>query len=99
MQKLATAFCLLPVTLCAQSLRPGQGGPVKRAIATDRDISGVWNFATVTPRERPARFANRPFLTRDEAAALEEEILRAGTQPFASGTALDDGVWSGKWQS
>lgn len=63
-------------------------------IATDRDISGEWNFATITPRERPDRFANRQFLTREEAAAFEQEILRAGTQPFGSGTALDDGVWS-----
>ena len=71
-----------------RALKPGQ------AIAADMDISGVWNFATITPRERPARFANRPFLTREEAAAFEDEALRAGTQPFGSGTAVDDGVWS-----
>jgi hypothetical protein len=69
-------------------------GQSRPATPTDQDISGIWNFATITPRERPARFATRPFLTREEAAAFEGEILRAGTQPFGSGTALDDGVWS-----
>ena len=61
--------------------------------ATDLDISGIWDFATLTPRERPARFATKPFLTKEEAAALEEEILRAGTQRLGSGTVFDEGVW------
>jgi hypothetical protein len=77
----------------------GQGRPAGLAIATDLDISGVWNFATITPRERPARFAAKPFLTREEAAALEEEILRTGGQRLGSGIAFDESVWleRGHW--
>ena len=71
----------------------GQGRPAGRAIAADLDISGVWNFATLTPRQRPARFATKPFLTKEEAAALEAEILRAGGQRLGSGTVFDEGVW------
>jgi hypothetical protein len=82
------------VGIVVASVLFGQSRPAGQAIATDRDISGVWNFATITPRERPARFATKPLLSREEATAFEEEILRAGTQPFGTGTALDDGVWS-----
>jgi hypothetical protein len=65
-------------------------GPVK---TTDLDISGVWNFATLTPLERPARFATKPFLTKEEAAAFEMEILRAGTQRLGSESVFDDDIW------
>jgi hypothetical protein len=33
------------------------------------DLQGVWHIATATPLERPAEFADRPFLTEEEAAA------------------------------
>jgi len=35
------------------------------------DLEGVWNFANITPLERPARFADKEFLTEAEAAAFE----------------------------
>ncbi|HEY7334471.1 MAG TPA: hypothetical protein VH639_06280 [Bryobacteraceae bacterium] len=57
------------------------------------DISGVWNFATLTPLERPARFATKPSLTKEEAAAFEKEILSAVGQRLGSGAAIDEGVW------
>ena len=37
------------------------------------DLSGIWNGKSTTPLERPAKFANREFLTDDEIAALERE--------------------------
>ena len=37
----------------------------------DPDLQGVWTGSTLTPLERPARFAGREFLTEEEAAALE----------------------------
>ena len=39
------------------------------------DFQGVWNFATLTPLERPAQFAGRPFMTDEEAAAFEAKTL------------------------
>jgi len=57
------------------------------------DISGVWNFATLTPLERPAKFATKPSLTTEEAAAFEKGILRAGFQRLGSGPVFDEGVW------
>jgi hypothetical protein len=57
------------------------------------DISGVWNFATLTPLERPAQFAGMPFLTKDEAAAFEKERLGAIVQHLGADSAIDETVW------
>jgi hypothetical protein len=38
----------------------------------DPDLQGVWNSKTLTPLERPDKFAGREFLTDEEAAALEK---------------------------
>lgn len=71
----------------------GQGRPAGPAIVTGSDISGVWNFETLTPLERPAQFAGKPFLTQDEATAFEKERLEAIVQHFGAGSAVDEGVW------
>ena len=42
------------------------------------DLSGVWDFRTATPLERPKVFADRETLTEEEAAAFE--ALAAGFQ-------------------
>jgi hypothetical protein len=38
------------------------------------DLQGIWDFRTVTPMERPAEFAGKPFLTEKEAAEYEKRI-------------------------
>ena len=38
------------------------------------DLQGIWNGSTLTPLERPARFAGKPVLTPEEAAALETAV-------------------------
>jgi hypothetical protein len=38
------------------------------------DLQGIWDFRTVTPMERPAEFANKPFLTEQEANAYEKRV-------------------------
>jgi hypothetical protein len=40
----------------------------------DPDFAGVWNYATMTPLERPREFADKPVLTSDEAAAYQRQI-------------------------
>ena len=54
----------------SETLRTPDGHP---------DISGVWDFRTVTPLERPEEFADQAFLS-------EEEVSRP-TPPSASGRA------------
>ncbi len=39
------------------------------------DLQGIWDFRTVTPMERPAEFANKPFLTEQEAAEYERRMV------------------------
>jgi hypothetical protein len=39
------------------------------------DMEGTWSFATLTPLERPQRFAGRASMTSEEAAAFERETL------------------------
>jgi hypothetical protein len=39
------------------------------------DFSGVWNYATMTPLERPQQFGDRETLTKDEADGYERQIL------------------------
>jgi len=41
-----------------------------------RDFSGVWNYATMTPLERPAAFAERETLTPDEALRYEQQTIQ-----------------------
>ena len=38
------------------------------------DLQGVWNTSTLTPLERPAEFAGKPFLTEAEVAAYEQRM-------------------------
>src|SRR5688572_11992413 len=38
------------------------------------DLQGIWSGDTLTPVERPAKFANRAVLTEQEAEAIEEDI-------------------------
>src|SRR5262245_17180192 len=39
----------------------------------DPDFHGGWNYATMTPLERPREFADKAVLTADEAAAYERQ--------------------------
>ena len=38
------------------------------------DLQGIWSGETLTPLERPARFAGKPVLTPAEAEAVEAEV-------------------------
>ena len=50
-------------------------GKVPRMADGHPDLQGVWNFSTITPLERPAEFAGKPFLTEEEAKALEQRTI------------------------
>jgi hypothetical protein len=53
-----------------------KGPAVSRTPWGDPDLQGTWVNATITPFERPAALANKQFLTKEEAAALEEQAAR-----------------------
>ena len=63
------------------------------------DLQGMWDFRTVTPLERPAEFANKPFLTEEEAAAYERRIVEernADSNREESKTDTSRGVINGQ---
>ena len=41
----------------------------------DPDLQGIWSNQTPIPLERPAPLANKPFFTKEEAAAVEKNAL------------------------
>jgi hypothetical protein len=61
------------------------------------DLSGVWNFATATPLERPQEFADRAVLSEQELATIEQSAdaeQRGGERPPAAG---DTGSYNRFW--
>tara|TARA_B100001013_G_scaffold318024_1_gene226155 strand:- start:3 stop:986 length:984 start_codon:yes stop_codon:yes gene_type:complete len=43
------------------------------------DLQGVWDFRTITPLERPQSLGEQAFLTEEEAANLEQEVVDRNT--------------------
>ena len=41
----------------------------------DPDLQGVWDFRTITPFERPEDLGDRAFLTAEEVASLESDVV------------------------
>ena len=78
---LAQRFVFLAVAVFGASLavsaqqRVTPWTPMRTAWG-DPDLQGTWTNETITPFERPATLANKPFLTPAEAAALEARAAR-----------------------
>jgi hypothetical protein len=51
------------------------------------DFQGTWTTSTLTPLERPAEFANKPFLTEQEAKDYEARLLKEGNRDRRDGGA------------
>ncbi len=66
-------FALL-LTAAAAALAPlpgyAQSADVPRTAWDKPDLQGVWDFATLTPMERPAEFADRATLTEEDVASI-----------------------------
>ena len=44
------------------------------------DLQGVWDFRTITPLERPEALGEQAFLTEEEAANLEQEVIERNVE-------------------
>ena len=51
------------------------GWTASRTAWGDPDLQGVWSFATITPLERPERYAGRDRLTDTEITTLNQDAL------------------------
>ena len=71
---------LLPVVATILSLcsapAAGQGSPERTAWGTP-DLSGIWDFRTMIPLERPNIFEGKEFLTEEEAVEFEQQTIQA----------------------
>ncbi len=66
--------------MLAQTLRTADGHP---------DLQGTWSSATLTPLERPARFAGKPTLSGEEARQYEQNAQNPFDEdPDLTGEAL-----------
>src|SRR5688500_12390967 len=59
------------------------------------DLQGIWTIETLTPLERPKEFAGREFLTEEEAARFERQVVsgRVDQAPQAG----DPGTYNQFW--
>jgi hypothetical protein len=68
-------FVAIGLMAAAVAVAAAEKTPVPRTREGRPDLHGTWSYATLTTLERPAEFANRPFLTDTEAAAFEKKTL------------------------
>ena len=53
-------------------------------------IDGIWSFATLTPFERPAELASKPYFTDEEAATFVKDTLARNDRDRRDGGAATD---------
>src|SRR5579864_7042214 len=64
----------------------------------DPDLQGSWSNATTTPLERPAKYAGREFLSKEEMAAQDKQTAIATDKRDRAGTPQDvNGAYNGFW--
>ena len=60
----------------------------------DPELQGMWSYGVLTPLERPAAFANKEFITAEEANALNAEAAKLEDRPHREG---DTGAYNQFW--
>ena len=56
------------------------------------DLQGIWTNGFITPLERPADLAGKPFFTKEEAAAYETRSVQARNKDRRDGGAVADAL-------
>jgi hypothetical protein len=76
-RRIAFAVATIGVPVLSAVILAAQGTPAYTPAKTpwgEPDLQGIWSGETLTPLERPAKFAGKPVLTPAEAEAIEEDI-------------------------
>jgi hypothetical protein len=73
---LALGVTLFPWRAPAQS-QDGDAYTAARTPWGDPDLSGVWDFRTLTPLERPTELSGKELLSDEDAAKYEEKTVRS----------------------
>ena len=72
---LAAALVVVGVAALGPAMAAAQSAaeaPSLRTAWGDPALSGIWDFRSITPLQRPVEFTDREFLTEEEAANLEQ---------------------------
>src|SRR5213078_952576 len=71
-------ICVLVGTAqdAARSTSRTRTSRVQRLPSGQPDLQGIWNFATMTPLERPPAFASKETFTEAEAAEFAQKVLQ-----------------------
>lgn len=85
---LVLCLVLLSGAPVVHSQSAGDGWTVPRTSDGKPDLQGFWTTQTYTPLERPARFAEREFLTEEEFAELTEILTAEGVDPLGARRAF-----------
>ncbi len=104
---LALLWTLAPIGAAAQSAKstakePARSSaPASSAVSKtpwgDPDLQGIWLNATITPLERPAGLADKPFLTEAEAAAFEKRTLQQREENERAPRPGEVGAYNNAW--
>ena len=79
---LASISVLALMSLAAPPLRGQTPEPAAKTWPPPRtawgapDLRGIWDFRTITPLQRPKEVADKEVLTTEEAAELQEQLLK-----------------------
>ena len=79
-------FVLSAASAFAQPAAPN----APRATTTHPDLQGTWDFAQLTPFERPGNFAGKDSLTDDEAEEFAQQRIETGNKDKRDGGAAAD---------
>ena len=76
--RIASSVCavIAGAALLSLAVVPAAGqDAVPRTPWGHADLQGIWDFRTITPLERPEEMADREFLSAEEAASLEQDVV------------------------
>ena len=91
--------CVAAVTAGAQARKPAAAKPastssapptLQRAPDGHPDLDGIWDFAQLTPFERPGNYAGKSSFTEDEAEEFAQQRLETGNKDRRDGGAAAD---------
>ncbi len=74
----------------APAAKPAAGKAVPRASDGRPDLQGIWDFAQLTPFERPGEFAGKDALTDEEAETYAAQRVESSNKDRRDGPATAD---------